>query len=813
MKRDSHEIEPDKLRRTFDPALFGAGTTECLAPLSDIIGQKRAVQALQFGLGIQETGYNVYVAGPPGIGKMTAVKAYLETQASGKATPSDWCYVNNFEDPYQPSALKLPPGRGRILKQDMKELVDHLKRDVRRAFESDEYGARRQEIIKQFDRQRTHLREQLDEVAGKTGFALEPTPMGLAMMPMLEGRPLKETEFQGLPPETREAIQKRREGLQQKITDAMKALRDLERATRKQVQALDEEVALFAVGGPISDLAEKYADLPEVVAYLVAVQKHMLESIDLFKANPGDGAPGPAEAAAIGYELEKAIRMFEVNLLVDNGRLKGAPVVVELNPSYNNLFGRVEKETRFGALHTDFTLIKAGSLHQANGGYLVLPMEDVFRNLGSWDGLKRSLRSAAVETEELGERLGFLAVKSLKPQPIPLDAKVLLVGKTLYYHLLHSLDEEFPELFKVKAEFDTRTDFNEENVRDYLSFICTYCKDRKLRPLDGSALARLLEFAMRLADDQKKLSTHFGALADMISESQYWAAKEGADTVTALHVEKALDEKIYRASLMKERIQELIARGTILIDTTGEAVGQVNGLSVLSLGDYAFGKPSRITATVGPGRGSIVDIEREVKLGGPTHSKGVMILGGYLSRCFAREHPLALSARLVFEQSYEGVDGDSASSTELYAILSALSGAPIRQGIAVTGSVNQKGEIQAIGGLNQKIEGYFEVCRAKGLTGDQGVMIPRSNTDNLMLREEVVEAVRKDQFHIWGVGSIDEGIEILTGIPAGKRDGDGPYPEASIHGRAERRLEGFRKALKSLGAPGGEPRSGAELGG
>ncbi len=542
MKRDKHELGPDRLRKTFDPSRFDAATTDCLEPLSDIIGQKRAVQALRFGLGIQEAGYNVYVAGPPGIGKMTAVKAYLETHAAGKATPSDWCYVNNFEDPYQPSALRLPPGRGREFKQDMKELVEHLKRDVRRAFESDEYTARRQQVVKEFERKRTQLRERLDEEAGRTGFALEPTPMGLAMMPMLEGRPLKESEFQGLPPETRDSIQKRREGLQEKISEAMKALRDLERSARKQVQALDEEVALFAVGGPISDLVEKYSGEPQVVAFLEAVQKQILESIEAFKTNPGDGSPGPAEAAAVAYEQEKSIRMFEVNLLVDNGRTKGAPVVVELNPSYNNLFGRVDKETRYGALHTDFTLIKAGSLHQANGGYLVLPMEDLFRNLGSWEGLKRSLRSASIEIEELGERLGFLSVKSLKPQPIPLDVKVLLVGKTLYYHLLHAYDEEFPELFKVKAEFDTRTDYNEESTRDYLAFICTYCKERKLRPFDGSALARLLEFAMRLADDQKKLSTHFGALADMISESQYWAGKEGAETVTAAHVVKALDE-------------------------------------------------------------------------------------------------------------------------------------------------------------------------------------------------------------------------------------------------------------------------------
>jgi predicted ATP-dependent protease len=796
------QLKPEQLRRTFDPARFGSETTDCLEPLEGIIGQERAVQALRFGLGIRERGFNIYVAGPPGIGKMTAVKSFLESVAREKEAPSDWCYVNNFEDSYQPAALRLPPGRGRRLQQEMNGLIDHLKRDVRRAFESEEYGARRQQVVKEFDKERTRLREQLNEVAAKAGFVLEATTMGLAMLPILEGKPLRESEFQALPKETREAIQQRREALQEEITAAMKRLRDLEKATRQQVQSVDKEVALYAVGGPIEDLRESYKDLPDVLAYLGDVQKEILEKIDMFKSSPGEGPVQPQEAAARAFQEEQIFRKFQVNLLVDNGRRKGAPVIVELNPSHNALFGRVEKETQFGTLFTDFTMIKPGSLHMANGGYLVLPTEDVLKNLQSWEGLKRALGAGVVQIEELGERLGFMAIKSLKPLPIPLDVKIILVGRTLYYQMLHSLDEEFPELFKVKAEFDTRTDFNEQSVQDYLSFICTYCKQRELKPLDGSALARILEYAMRLADDQKKLSTHFGALAVLICESEYWAAQNGASTVQADHVRRALDEKVYRSSLVKERIQEMMDRGTILIDTAGEAVGQINGLSVLSLGDYQFGRPSRITASVGPGRGNIVDIEREVKLGGPTHSKGVMILSGYLARNFAGDKPLALSARLVFEQSYEGVDGDSASSAELYALLSALSDVTIRQGIAVTGSVNQRGEVQAIGGVNQKIEGYYEVCRAKGLTGEQGVMIPRSNVENLMLREEVVEAVSEGKFKIWAVGQIQEGIEILTGVPAD-----------SIHGRADRRLKEFGESIRRLGAPkedaAGEPETEA----
>lgn len=793
-----HELKPDQLRRSFDPADYGTEKTDCLQPLAGIVGQKRAVQALRFGVGIQEKGFNVYVAGPPGIGKMTAVKSYLEAQARTKETPPDWCYVNNFEDPYQPSWLRLSVGRGRGLQQDMKELIEHLRRDVRRAFESDEYASRRQEVIKELDQQRNQVRDQLNKLADKAGFALEATPMGLAMMPVLEGRPLKESEFQALPPETKDKIQKRREELQDRIAETMKQLRGVEKKARKKVRSLDKEVALYVVAGPVEDLREKYHGLPEVLVYLEAVQKEILEKIEIFKSSATDGEGSPAEMAARAFQEEQIFRQFEVNLLVDNSRCEGAPVVVESNPSYNTLFGRMEKETRFGALHTDFTMIRAGSLHRANGGYLVLPMEDVLRNFHSWDGLKRAIKAEEVEIEELAERLGYLAIKSLKPRPIPLVVKVILVGRTQFYHLLHALDEEFPELFKVKAEFDIRTEFNDESVRDYLSFICTYVKDRKLRPMDGSAIARLLEHAMRLADDQRKLSTHFGALADLICEAQYWAVQEDSATVTTDHVRKALDEKIYRSGLMKERIQELIDRGTILIDTGGETVGQVNGLAVLSLGDFAFGKPSRITASTGPGRGNILDIEREVDLGGSTHSKGVMILGGYLARQFAGMRPLSMNARLAFEQSYEGVDGDSASSTELYALLSSLSGAPVRQAIAVTGSVNQLGEVQAIGGVNQKVEGYFEVCRTRGLTGDQGVMIPRANVENLMLREEVVEAVREGRFHIWAVEHVDEGIEVLTGIAAGRKGPDGSFPEESIHGRVERRLAEFRKALRKI---------------
>jgi lon-related putative ATP-dependent protease len=522
----------------------------------------------------------------------------------------------------------------------------------------------------------------------------------------------------------------------------------------------------------------------------------MLENIELFKAKQTNAQPATEGGPPTPWLQDLPFRKYEVNVCVDNGQQKGAPVVLELNPSYSNLFGRIEKETVFGALYTDFTMIKAGSLHRANGGFLVLPVEDVLRNLFSWDGLKRTLRSREIRIEEMGEKFGYWVTKSLRPQPIPLDVKVLLVGDPMLYYLLHAYDDEFSELFKVKADFDTRMDCTEENIRDFTSFLCTLAQKERLKHLDATAIGKMLEYAARRAEHQNKLSTHFGALADLVREAHFWAMEENAPYIQGVHVQRALDEKVYRSSLLRDRIQELILEGSILIDTTERVIGQVNGLSVIHLGDFEFGKPVRITASVSPGREGIIDIEREVELGGPIHSKGVMILGGYLSHKYAQDMTLSLAARLVFEQSYEGIEGDSASSAELYALLSALSGLPIHQGIAVTGSVNQHGQVQAIGGVNEKIESFFEICRAKGLTGAQGVMIPASNVQNLMLREDVVEAVQKGQFHIWAVRTIDEGVEILTGVRAGERTPDGGFPENTVNFRVEQRLRELAECLQ-----------------
>ena len=787
------ELAPEQLKNTVGLDEISVDPVHESRKEEGIIGQNRAVSALKFGLGIRDPGFNIFVAGPPGIGKMTAVRAFLERMAGDQETPPDWCYVNNFDDPYIPRAFSLPAGRGRQLQQDVHSFFEHVRSEFTKVFESEDYTTRREQIMKVLDQKRTEIIERLNEGASKAGYTLQATPFGVIMVPVHKGKMLEESEFQELPEETRQEYLKRRDALQDELKAAMKQVRELERTVQEQLQEMDKQVALYIVEGFIEDLLEKYGDLPEIVSYLQALQKDLLDNMVMFKPtgrhqrNTGQAPP---------WLEDLPFRKYQVNVLVDNSKRKGAPVVVEDNATYINMFGRMEKEVQYGALHTDFTLIKAGSIHWANGGYLVLQAENVLRNFLSWESIKRALRSREVQMEEPAERLGFLSTKTMRPQAIPLNLKVVLVGAPLLYYLLTAYDEEFDELFKVRAEFDTRMPRDGTNLQAYTDFLITFCNKEGMKRLAADAAAKILEHSSRMAEDQEKLSTHFGQLVDVIRESNYWAVEDGSEVIGAKHVDKALREKIYRSRLVQDRIQELMVRGVLLVETTGEAVGQVNGLSVISLGDYWFGRPGRITVSVGPGREGIVDIEREVKLGGPIHSKGVLILSGYLATRFAQHQPLSLSARLVFEQTYEGIEGDSASSAELYTLLSALSGVPIRQSVAVTGSINQNGEIQAIGGVNQKIEGFFEICRAKGLTGIQGVLIPKSNEKNLMLRQDVIDAVRSGNFHIWAVSTVDEGIEVLTGRPAGRRGPDGKFPEHTVNGLVEKRLQSFAQFLK-----------------
>ena len=786
-----NELSPEKLRRMFDSKTISCQTSEDISPLTEIVGQDRAVKALRFGLDIKERGFNIYVSGYPGTGRMTAVKDFLEVTAKTKPVPDDWCYVNNFSNGYEPKAIRLPSGKGKIFQDDMSKFIDNAKKELPKAFESEEYIARRAATIREIEKERDILFEQLSKRAKQEGFVLKNTPVGLITIPVLDGHPLTDEEFMSLNQHVRDEIQKRRERLNTDLINAATQLKNLEGKINEALKKMNQDVALYAIGHHVSSLISKYKEFSDVVSYINEVQADILENLEDFV-----GAPEATPSSPFPWIKEVPLKKYEINVVIDNSNVKGAPVVVELNPTYQNLFGRIEKEAQFGVLTTDFTMIRGGSMHKANGGYLVLPIEELITNPFSWDGLKMALESQKLTIEEAGERMGFITTRGLKPSPIPLNIKVVLIGDPMVYQLLYTMDKNFKQLFKVKADFDTSMDRTESNMQKYAAFICTFCNEESLRHLDSPAIAKIIEYGSRLAQDQNKLSTSFANVADIIREANFYASQDGLTYIKDSHVNKAIEEKHYRSNLIQQKIQEMIQKGLILIDTEGYAVGQLNGLSVIGLGDFNFGQPSRITASIGLGREGIVDIERESTLGGPIHSKGVMILGGYLANKYAQDKPLSLSARLVFEQSYEGVEGDSASSTELYAILSALSDLPIKQSLAVTGSVNQRGEVQVIGGVNEKIEGFYEVCKAKGLTGQQGVIIPESNIQNLMLKEEVVDAVRNGKFHIYSVRFIDEGIEILTGVRAGTKKPDESFEEETVNYKVDRRLKEMASKLK-----------------
>jgi lon-related putative ATP-dependent protease len=786
-------------RNTYDPARVTCESTAELKPLEEIIGQERALRALRFGFEIKEEGFNVYVAGMPGTGRMSAVRGFLDELAKAKPRASDWIYVNNFTTPYEPNAIRLPAGMGRQFREDMAGFIDEAKKALPRAFESEDYAKKREATVSALDQEKAALVTRMNETAQGQGFVIQMSPAGLLIIPVVDGQPVPEEQFMALPPDVREEILKRRDALGTELRSTLRQIRNIDLRGAEAVESLNREVALYAIGPPITELSEKYRENPEILGFVESVKKDILDNLELFLGVPQPQVPPQFQAL---YAKDLPFRKYQVNVVVDNGALSGAPVIHEQNPNFPNLFGKIEKEVQFGFITTDFTMIQPGSLHKANGGYLVLLVEDLFRNPLSWDGLKTALKTGKVAIEEPGERMGFIAAKSIKPEPIPLDVKVVLIGTPPIYQILYTMDPEFKDLFKVKADFDTVMDRNDENALKYEAFICTLCSKSRMKHLERGAVAKVLEYASRLAEDQEKLSTRFSNIGDLIREANFYAAQEKAELITAAHMTRAIDEKIYRSNLIQEKIREFIARGVFLIDTEGAKAGQVNGLSVMGTGDYAFGSPSRVTASIGLGREGIVDIEREAAMGGPIHTKGVLILHGYLAGKFARDKPLSISARLVFEQSYSGVEGDSASSTELYALLSALSGLPVRQDLAVTGSVNQKGEVQAIGGVNEKLEGFFEVCKAKGLTGKQGAMIPASNVQNLMLKEEMVEAAKAGRFTIYPVKTIDEGIEVLTGVPAGKRKKDGTYPEGTVNYLVDQRLREMADRLKEF-QPGG----------
>lgn len=793
MVKLSNELTAERIRKECNASFMGCETTENLLPLREIVGQERAVRALKFGLGIKDRGFNIYVAGYPGTGRTTAVKNFVGEIALTELVPPDWCYVNNFSNQYEPKAMKLPSGKGKIFQSDVKNLIENLRIALPKAFESEDYSVKREATIRALENQRKELIGELNTKAEKEGFVIQSTPIGLLLIPIIKGKPVSEEEMVALPQKTKDEIQEKRERLESDLRNTMRQFFDMEQKIREELKKLNRDVALYATGNSVDYLLEKYKETPDVMTYLKEVQNDILDNLNQFI-----GRGEAQQQLALPWMKEAPFKKYEVNIVVDNSNVKGAPVIIESNPTYQNLIGRTEKEAQFGALITDFTMIRGGALHKANDGYLIVPVEDLLRNPFSYDSLKRALRDGHIAVEEPEERYGFISIRGLKPQPITLNVKVILIGDPDLYQQLYVLDKQFSELFKVKAEFDTTMTRTEENMQNYAAFVCQLCQKENLKHLDGSGLAKLIEYSSRLADDQEKLSTRFAEVADIVREANYYAIQEKSPLITGNHVKRAIEEKVYRSKLIQEKIQEMIERNVLLIDTETEKIGQVNGLSVMGLGDFAFGNPSRVTASIGLGREGVVDIEREAKMGGPIHTKGVLILSGYLNEKYAQDKPLSLSARLVFEQSYGGVEGDSASSTELYAMISALSGLPIKQSLAVTGSVNQKGEVQAIGGVNEKIEGFFEVCKAKGFTGRQGVMIPESNVQNLMLKEEIVEAVKAGQFHVYSVKTIDEGIEVLTGTKAGERREDGTFKEGTINYRVDKRLKEMADKLKEF---------------
>ncbi|HEX6952029.1 MAG TPA: ATP-binding protein [Gaiellaceae bacterium] len=790
------ELRPEDLARHLDPAALEFETTAEVEPLVGTIGQPRALDAIESGLAMSTAGFNVFASGPVGSGRRTTVLDLIRGVAADRPAPDDWVYLHDFRDPDRPKALHLPASRGGELARALDEFIEAARRELRRAFESEDYERRQRETLAAIQERRHALDHELEQFAVERGYALKTTVTGVVTMPIVDGEPVSVEKFEALPDEQRAEIRRAGKEIEERTAGYAHRLHELEKEAAQRLRELQHDVARFATGPLFRDLEDRFSDEPDVLTHLADLQREVLDNIDDFR----DGREETVAFLPVPHRDPTA--RFRANVFVGNGPTSGAPVVVESNPTFYNLLGRLEYRAAFGSMVTDFREIKPGALHRANGGFLVLDALEVLRHPFSWDALKRALKVREVRVENLGEEFSALPSASLRPAPIPLDVKVVLIGPPLVYHLLYQHDDDFRELFKVKADFSPELDWTPEHHRNYAAFVSRWVRENDLRHFDSAAVARTIEYGARLCDDQEKLSARLIEISDIVSEASFWAGRAGHEIVQTPDVELAIRKKEYRSSLLEERLKELVERGTIVIETDGTRIGQTNGLSILDLGDYAFGRPVRVSARVSLGRDGVASIEREIELSGPIHSKGVMILAGYLSATYARELPLALSASLTFEQSYDEIEGDSASSTELYALLSALSGLPLQQGIAVTGSVDQHGNIQAVGGVTRKIEGFYAACKAGGFTGSQGVLVPASNVRNLMLDAEVVEAVRAGRFHVWPVRTIDEGIELLTGTPAGERAEDGGFPPETVHGLAQARLRANVEVLRELAADG-----------
>lgn len=801
---DSLKLTPEELRLEFDPAQLGFDCTEDIAPLAEFVGQDRALSALKFGLGLRKPGYNIFVTGLSGTGKATAILDFIrrrveEQDASGTAeVPPDLCYLYNFDEPDRPNAIAVPAGQGRVLRDRLDKLLEQVRTNLTNAFQSEEYQRLRKETLEAGQARAQELMEDAQSMAQEAGFMLRFSPAGMTLVPLIEGKPMTPEQFQELTADQRKEISQREKPITDAVNEVGEKLRAIEREVGEKVAELDRQVAELVTNGSFETIEAEYHDAKEIPDFLLALKTYTLTNV---RTLLGDGDQSPFPFPMPGGQGDPFI-VFRCNVIVDNSQAKGPPIVVEENPNYPNLFGRIERRAQFGAYLSDHTLLRGGAVHRANGGYLILNLMDIATKPGAWDGIRRLIRTGEVRIEDPTEQYGILTPQALRPEPIPVNVKLIVTGDPMSYFLLSAYDEEFWEMFKVKADFDFQIERTGENVSAYAGFVCSVCEKEKLAHFDAAAVARIVDYASRLVDDQEKLSARFGRLRDIIIEADYWRQHDsGPRLVTSEHVDRAIEQREYRLNLIEERLQEMIARGTLIIDKEGSVIGQVNGLSVLQLGDFRFGKPSRITARTFLGQRGVVSIDRESQLSGKIHDKGVLVLSGYLGSKYAHDKPLSLSASISFEQEYSPVDGDSASLAELCAILSSLAEVPIRQDLAMTGSVNQNGVVQPIGGLNQKIEGFHDVCRTAGFTGSQGVIMPALNKDNLMLRRDVVESVRNGQFHVYSVRTVEEAVELLTGVPAGERQEDGSYPEGTINHRVDARLREMGEMMRRFGRP------------
>ena len=789
--KKKNELNYQKLKYVCDESMLDFNTTEELEPIQEGIGQDRGIKALEFGIQVDVKGYNIYIEGPSGVGKTLYTKNYLNKISSKKKVPNDWCYIYNFDNPNEPIAVSLPAGQGKEFKDSMDGFIKEIKKDIKKTFNADDFEKEKSMIKQEFEQKRSELLEKLNEDAQKYNFQVKASQNGIYMMPMIDGRVIEEEEFEKLADEVKQEYESKSTLVQEQIMNVIGQIKEIERQSDKRISEWQSNIALLTINVHINYLKSKYKRNKKINKFLNDVKQDVLKNVSYFLEEDKINAQTPPVAPNM-RKPDPSLN-YRVNLFVDNSNNDGAPVIMDSNYSFSNIFGMLEYENYYGALKTDHTMLKPGLLHLANGGYIIFQAKDLLSNPSCYETLKKALRIKELGIENINEQRASMIMISLKPEPIPLNLKVILIGNSSIYQTLLAMDPEFRKLFKIKVEFEDDAPITKDNLNKLARIVHGFCEHQSLPELDKKAMTRLIEYASKLAGSHSKISTRFDDLVQIVGEAATWAKISKSKIVTEEHITKALEEQINRVKKYDTKYMEMIQDNSLLIDTTGYEVGTLNGLTVMTIGDYSFGKPAKITVNTYTGKSGIINIEREVEISGPSHSKGVLILTGYLGEMFAQDIPLSLTASICFEQLYNGVDGDSASSTELYGLLSSLSGIPINQAIAVTGSVNQKGQIQPIGGVNEKIEGYFQICKMRGLTGEHGVMIPVQNVDNLQLSDEIIEAVKNKQFHIYSVSTIEEGIEVLTGVPAGKKDANGHFPAGTINYLVYEKLKKYAK--------------------